>query len=113
MANLDQVFHSLSDGTRRAVIAQLANGPASIGDLARRHHMALPSFMKHIRVLEESEIVTSRKKGRVRMCELRPSALTAAQGWLEQERRKWETRLDQLDAFVETLAAKEKTNGKR
>jgi DNA-binding transcriptional ArsR family regulator len=112
MANLNQVFHSLSDGTRRAVIAQLASGPASIGDLAQRHHMALPSFMKHIRVLEESEIITSRKKGRVRMCELRPDALTAAQGWLEQERRKWETRLDQLDAFIETLAAKENTNGK-
>lgn len=113
MANLDQVFHSLSDGTRRAVIAQLVNGPASIGDLAQRHHMALPSFMKHIRVLEESEIVTSRKQGRVRMCELRPSALTAAQDWLEQERRKWETRLDQLDVFIETLAAKEMTNGKK
>jgi DNA-binding transcriptional ArsR family regulator len=113
MANLDRVFHSLSDGTRRAVIAQLASGPASIGDLAQRHHMALPSFMKHIRVLEESEIVISRKRGRVRMCELRSEALTAAQDWLERERRIWGTRLDQLDAFVETLAAKEKTNGKK
>ena len=111
MAYLDRVFHSLSDGTRRAVIAQLASGPASIGDLAQRHHMALPSFMKHIRVLEESEIVISRKMGRVRMCELRPDALTAARGWLEQERRNWEARLDQLDAFVETLAAKEHARG--
>src|SRR5580700_3855256 len=82
MANLDRVFHSLADGTRRAVITQLASGPASVGDLAQRHRMALPSFMKHIRVLEESEIVISRKTGRVRMCELRPDALTAAQGWL-------------------------------
>lgn len=111
MAHLDRVFHSLSDGIRRAVIAQLANGPASIGDLAQRHRMALPSFMKHIRVLEESEIVISHKTGRVRMCALRPAALTAAQGWLEQERRVWETRLDQLDTFVETLAAKENTRG--
>ena len=108
MANLDHVFHSLADGTRRAVIAQLASGPASIGDLAQRHHMALPSFMKHIRVLEESEIVISHKKGRVRMCELRPQALTEAQDWLERERRIWGTRLDQLDAFIELLAAKEK-----
>src|SRR5208282_5995220 len=103
MANLDRVFHSLSDGTRRAVIAQLAKGPASIGDLAQSHRMALPSFMKHIRVLEESEIVISHKTGRVRMCALRPETLAAAQGWLEQERRLWEARLDQLDAFVETL----------
>ena len=113
MANLDHVFRSLSDGTRRAVVAQLADGPASISELARRHHMALPSFMKHIRILEESEIVASRKNGRVRMCELRPSALTQAQGWLEQERRKWEGRFNQLDTLVETLAAKENSDGKR
>lgn len=111
MANLDRVFHSLSDGTRRAVIAQLAKGPASIGDLAQRHRMALPSFMKHIRVLEESKIIVSRKAGRVRTCALRPGALTAAQGWLEKERRAWETRLDQLDSFVEALAAKENKHG--
>ena len=111
MAYLDRVFHSLSHGARRAVIAQLANGPASIGDLAQRHHMALPSFMKHVRVLEESEIVVSRKMGRVRMCELRPSALTVAQDWLEQERRIWEARLNQLDAFIETLAKEEDTDG--
>ncbi len=73
--------------------------------------MALPSFMKHIRVLEESEIVISRKTGRVRVCALRPEALTAAQGWLEQERRVWETRLDQLDAFVESLTEKENAHG--
>jgi DNA-binding transcriptional ArsR family regulator len=113
MAHLDRIFHSLSDGTRRAVIAQLANGPASIGDLAQRHHMALPSFMKHIRVLEESEIVRSRKKGRVRTCELRPTALTAAQDWIENERRIWETRLNQLDSFVEILAKKEKADGRK
>jgi DNA-binding transcriptional ArsR family regulator len=111
MAYLDRVFHSLSDGTRRAVIAQLAEGPASISDLAQRHHMALPSFMKHIRVLEESAIVVSRKTGRVRMCELSPDALAAAQSWLEQERRIWEARLDRLDVFVETLAAKENARG--
>jgi DNA-binding transcriptional ArsR family regulator len=111
MAYLDRVFHSLSDCTRREVIAQLANGPASVGDLAQRHHMALPSFMKHIRVLEESELVISRKIGRVRMCELRPDALTAAQSWLDHERRVWEGRLNQLDAFVETLSAKENTRG--
>ena len=112
MAYLDRVFHSLSHGARRAVIAQLANGPASIGDLAQRHQMALPSFMKHVRVLEESEIVISRKMGRVRMCELRPSALTAAQDWLEQERRIWEARLNQLDAFIETLGKEEDTDGR-
>lgn len=112
MAYLDRVFHSLSDETRRAVIARLAGGPASVGELARGHAMALPSFMKHLRVLEESEIVVSRKVGRMRMCQLRPEALVVAQGWLERERRVWEGRLDRLDAFVEALAAKESGDGR-
>jgi DNA-binding transcriptional ArsR family regulator len=107
MANLDQVFHSLADGTRRAVITQLAKGPASVGDLAQRHRMALPSFMKHLRVLEDSKIVVSRKKGRVRVCELRVNALAPAQSWIEKERRMWTTRLNQLDDLVESLAGKE------
>ncbi len=111
MANLDLVFHSLADGTRRAVITQLAGGPASVGELAQRHSMALPSFMKHVRVLEASKIVVSRKMGRVRMCELRLSPLALAQTWIENERRMWSTRLNQLDAFVETLAEREKTDG--
>jgi DNA-binding transcriptional ArsR family regulator len=113
MAYLDRVFHSLSDETRRAVIAQLGNGPASVGDLAQHHRMALPSFMKHIRVLEESEIIVSRKTGRVRVCELRPNALATARDWLERERRTWEARLDRLDDFVETLAEKEKRHGRK
>lgn len=111
MANLDRIFHSLADSTRRAVIAQLAVGPASISDLAQRHHMALPSFMKHIRVLQQSDFIVSHKSGRVRMCELRPESLATAQGWLEDERRHWETRLNQFDAFVEDLAAKDSTDG--
>ncbi len=111
MANLDRVFHSLADSTRRAVITRLASGPASVGDLAQRHRMALPSFMKHLRVLEESKIVVSRKKGRVRMCELRIGALASAQTWIEKERHMWTSRLNQLDALVEILAEKEKTDG--
>jgi DNA-binding transcriptional ArsR family regulator len=111
MANLDRVFNALSDATRRAVIAQLASGPASVGDLAQHHQMALPSFMKHIRVLEESKIIVSRKTGRVRTCALRPGALKAAQSWLEKECRIWESRLDRLDTFVEALAAKENEDG--
>ena len=113
MAHLDRIFHSLSDNTRRAVVAQLANGSASIGELAQRHRMALPSFIKHIRVLEESEIVSSHKVGRVRMCRLRPDALTTAQGWLERERRVWEARLNQLDSFIKRLSAMEKKHEHR
>lgn len=111
MANLDRVFHALADGTRRAVITRLSSGPASVGDLAQGHRMALPSFMKHLRVLEASKIVVSRKKGRVRICELRMGALASAQTWIEKERRMWTARLNQLDAFVENLAEKERIDG--
>ncbi len=111
MANLDGVFHSLADSTRRAVITQLANGPMSVGDLAQRHRMALSSFVKHLRVLEASKIVVSRKKGRIRTCELRLAPLKSAQTWIEKERRHWGTRLDQLDTLVETLATKDSTHG--
>ncbi len=69
--------------------------------------------MKHLRVLEASKTVVSRKKGRVRICELRLDALASAQTWIERERRMWTTRLNQLDAFVETLAEKEKTYGNK
>lgn len=111
MANLDKVFHSLADSTRRAVISQLANGPMSVGDLAQGHRMALSSFMKHLRVLEASRIVMSRKRGRIRTCELRLVPLKSAQTWIEKERRLWGNRLDQLDTFVETLATKESPYG--
>jgi len=67
--------------------------------------------MKHVRVLEASKLVVTRKKGRVRMCELRFGALGLAQTWIENERRMWSTRLNQLDTFVETLAEREKTDG--
>ena len=69
--------------------------------------------MKHLRVLEASKIVVSRKNGRVRICELRVGALVSAQTWIEKERSMWTIRLNQLDAFVETLAEKEKSDGNK
>jgi DNA-binding transcriptional ArsR family regulator len=103
MANLDHIFHSLADGTRRAVIAQLANGPASISDLAQRHHMALPSFMKHIRVLEESGLIGSKKVGRVRTCTLEHDRLTAVERWFNDQRAIWESRHRNLDSLLTRL----------
>ncbi len=100
MANLDAVFHALSDGTRRAVVARLAQGPASVSELAAPHDMALPSFMKHLRVLEGCGLVQSAKKGRVRTCALCPDTARQAEGWLAGQRRVWTGRLDRLDAFL-------------
>lgn len=100
---LDDTFRALSDPTRRAVVQALGRGPASVSELARPFEMALPSFLQHLKVLEESGLVTTAKTGRVRTCSLRREPLAAAETWLEAQRSLWTQRLDQLDAFVLTL----------
>jgi DNA-binding transcriptional ArsR family regulator len=97
---LDQVFQALADPTRRKVIERLVSGPASTSVLAEPFDMALPSFTQHLAVLERAGLVTSTKKGRVRTYELAPAALEVADGWLAEQRRIWEQRLDQLDKFL-------------
>lgn len=110
MANLDSIFHGLADPTRRAVIARLATGPTPVSELAAPHAMALPSFLKHLKVLEQSGWIQSDKRGRVRTCRLRPEAAAAAEGWLGQQRVMWEARLDRLDAFLADINEKEHSN---
>jgi DNA-binding transcriptional ArsR family regulator len=102
-SRLDGVFQALADPTRRAVLGRLNRGPASISDLARPFDMALPSFMKHIHLLEQSGWIRTRKRGRVRTCTLERKAFTAADKWLSQQRALWEARFDRLDAVVEGL----------
>lgn len=103
-AVLDRVFKALSDPTRRQVVERLGVGPASTSELARPFTMALPSFTQHLDVLERAGLVTSTKAGRVRTYRLQPVALDVAQGWLAEQRRLWERRLDQLDDLLQTLA---------
>ncbi len=100
---LDQVFHALADPTRRLVIERLVSSPASTSELARPFDMALPSFTQHLTVLERAGLVTSTKVGRVRTYRLTPDALEIADGWLAQQRRTWEQRLDQLDTLLLNL----------
>ena len=99
---LARSFLALADPTRRAVLARLALGPATVSDLARPHGMALPTFLQHLRVLEDDGLITSEKQGRTRTCRLRPERIAAAEGWLSAQRQLWETRTDQLAAFLET-----------
>jgi DNA-binding transcriptional ArsR family regulator len=100
---LDHVFQALADPTRREVIERLAIGSASTSELARPFDMALPSFTQHLAVLERAGLVASAKVGRVRTYRLAPAALEAADGWLVEQRRLWERRLDRLDELVVTL----------
>jgi DNA-binding transcriptional ArsR family regulator len=101
---LDQVFFALADTTRRSVLERLGTGPSTASALSEPFDMALPSFMQHLHVLEESKLVRSRKKGRVRTYELTPQPLEAMGGWLEQQRSLWNRRLDQLDHYFKQLA---------
>lgn len=97
---LDGLFRALADPTRRAVVARLANGPAAMSELARPFEMAAPSFLQHLRVLEASGLVVSRKAGRVRTYRLEPQELRAVESWLGAQRALWEARLNQLDAYL-------------
>jgi DNA-binding transcriptional ArsR family regulator len=100
---IDRVLQALADPTRRQVIERLVSGPASTSELAEPFEMALPSFTQHLGVLERAGMVTSTKQGRVRTYRLAPAGLEVASGWLAEQRRLWEQRLDQLDAFVTAL----------
>jgi len=105
---LDQVFGALSDATRRAIVMRLCEGEASVGELARPFKMALPSLMKHIHILESSDLVVSVKTGRVRTCSLQIDALASIEVWLAAQREIWEQRLDRLEIYVEKLKNEEK-----
>lgn len=100
---LDPIFHALADPTRRAVLQQLRRGPASVSELARSFDMALPSFMKHIRVLEASGLIASIKIGRVRTCTLKPEKLAAAEKWFGEQRALRESRYSNLDTLLATM----------
>ena|SRR5581483_3874791 len=97
---LDRTFHALGDHTRRAVVRRLSRGEAAVSELRRPFRMALPSFLQHLDVLEQSGLVRSKKRGRVRTYRLVPGRLEAAEGWLSAARTQWEERLDRLDAYV-------------
>lgn len=106
-ARLDAVFYALADPTRRAIVRRLGRGPASVSALAAPFAMALPSFMKHVAVLERSGMVRSRKAGRVRTCELVPRTLSQAERWIADQRAMWEARSDRMAAFAERLHQEE------
>ena len=99
-SQLDGIFQALADPTRRAVVGRLGRGQASVGELAAPFDMALPSFMKHIHMLEQAGLIRTSKEGRVRQCELDRPRLAAIDNWLNQQRTIWEGRTDRLEQFV-------------
>jgi len=97
---VDLVFRALADPTRRRVVERLGKSPASVSELAEPFDMALPSFVQHLRVLESSGLVKSKKVGRVRTYQLAPKRLRLVDDWIDAQRHLWDRRLDQLDAYL-------------
>ena len=112
-AGLDASFAALSDATRRGVLEQLGRSDASITDLAAKFRMTLAGMMKHVGVLEQAELVTTEKIGRVRTCKLGARRLEEETAWLESHRQLWDARFDGLDEVVEQLKRKEKSHGRK
>lgn len=100
---LDAVFHALADPTRRAVLGRLGTSDASISELAAPFDMALPSFMKHIGVLEKARLLVSRKSGRVRTCALDRESIIAAERWFGEQHLLWQTRYSNLDNLLASI----------
>ena len=101
-ARLDGAFHALADPTRRAVLGRLGKGPATVSELAKPFEMALPSFMKHIHLLEAHRLIGTRKQGRVRTCTIERKPFAMVEEWLSAQRDIWEGRTDRLEQFVTT-----------
>ena len=104
---LDVTFAALADPTRRAILARLSLGEASVGELARPFEMSLPAVSKHLRVLETAGLLAREKRGRVRQCYMLPAPLGFVADWLSTYRRFWEDRFDSLAGYLENHQEKE------
>ncbi len=100
---LDLMFQALADPTRRKMVERLSRGSASVSELAAPFDMSLPAIVQHLKVLEDSGLVTTEKVGRVRTCTIDTAALSRAEKWINDRRVGWERRLDRLGAFLDAL----------
>jgi DNA-binding transcriptional ArsR family regulator len=104
---LDAAFGALADGTRRAILAQLALGERSISEIARGFSITLPAVSKHVRVLERAGLAVVRHEGRTRHCRLVATPLRDAAGWIDRYRSFWEESFDRLAAYLDGTLTEE------
>jgi DNA-binding transcriptional ArsR family regulator len=107
-ADLDATFGALSDATRRDILARLAQGEASVSDLAAPYRISLPAVSKHLRVLERAKLIERRKDGRVNRCRLAAEPMKDAAEWIECYQQFWERQFDALARFLENSQREEK-----
>jgi DNA-binding transcriptional ArsR family regulator len=98
---LDRTFSALSDPTRRSILERLGRGPATISELAHPFGISLPGLLKHVRILEQADLVTTQKHGRTRECRLGSEQLDDAARWIQTYRGRWEGRLDRLGSYLQ------------
>lgn len=109
---LSRTFAALSDPTRRAILARLAEGECSVSDLAAPFDMSLPAVSKHLRVLERAGLLVQRRDAQKRPCAIRAAPIKAVSDWTEHYRALWEGRLDRLDRYLQELTTKEKSHAR-
>lgn len=111
-SRLDATFSALSDPTRRAILARLARGEASVLELAEPFDMSLPAISKHLKVLERAGLIARGRDAQKRPCRLTAAPIREVAAWAEQYQRFWNDALDRLDDYLEELQPKTKTNAK-
>ena len=119
--NLSSTFAALADPTRRAILARLASGEASVSELAKPMKMTMPAVTKHLKVLQRAGLIRQERRAQFRPCYLVAEPLKEATDWMEKYRRFWEESFDRLDEYLKVLQAKEnestkekrRKNGKR
>jgi DNA-binding transcriptional ArsR family regulator len=105
---LSTTFAALADPTRRAILARLASGDASVTELAKPFEMSMPAVSRHLKVLEHAGLIARGRDAQWRPCRLEPGPLKDVATWTERYRRHWERRLDRLDDYLRDLQAKQK-----
>jgi DNA-binding transcriptional ArsR family regulator len=115
---LSETFGALADPTRRAILARLASGEASVTELAAPFEMSMPAISKHLKVLERAGLIARGREAQWRPCRLQAAPLQDVAGWIEHYRRFWEQSFDRLDDYLRELKKKEskkkeKSNGRK
>ena len=111
--HLSNTFAALADPTRRAILARLITGEASVTELAKPFEMSMPAVSKHLRVLERAGLIARGRSAQWRPCRIQAGPLKDVADWTERYRHIWERRLDQLDGYLKELQAKEKKHGRK
>jgi DNA-binding transcriptional ArsR family regulator len=109
-SQLDAVFRALAHPARRAMLARLGMGEATVGELAEPLRMSAPAVTKHLKVLQRAKLISRRKNAQWRPCSLEEAPLLTAGGWIEEQRKIWESRMDRLERYLNSLDKREKRN---